>query len=310
MGRIKKRFPKISLSSIVLIILLITLLVLVLLPFIISVIDIIKSVDIVILIIMLVLILLLFLIVMRLMKLKHFKEAKFKKIFVKSKLDLVLVLILAIILVGGIIFYVSKAHIGYGGYDYEPQNPQAYSKAIGNRTIYDFFERGLPPGEFVKEEVIKIESHNPGFELDNNKDGMPDGWYYYGMIKYVDNNCFEGSCMHIKADNSEYGFAMINSDSVRVIPNMTYSVSFNIYCVRCENTSAFLGIFWMGTTGRGVKELKRSVLELNTTEGYNPVSLFARAPEEAEYAIYGVRVHEEGARIMPRTELYIDGTQD
>jgi len=197
---------------------------------------------------------------------------------------------------------------------YTPLNFTTYRRIMSSRNItgpYDMFSRGLLPSEYKGYEAIDVAFANPGFEADADKNDQPDNWNYIGMLEYGSKNCFEGKkCMHVDADNSNYSLVIFNSEEIRVMPGLIYRASFNINCVNCDNNSAYIGVFWMKYDNETYKrqvEFSRNIIVLNTTDGYTKFSIVARAPEGTEKAIFGVRVHEEGAIITPRTELFIDG---
>jgi hypothetical protein len=55
-----------------------------------------------------------------------------------------------------------------------------------------------------------------------------------------------------------------------------------------------------------IQEIRRNITPFNSTDGYSEFSVIAQAPERSIQAIFGVRIHTEGGKIQPKTELYID----
>ena len=55
-----------------------------------------------------------------------------------------------------------------------------------------------------------------------------------------------------------------------------------------------------------MKEINRNIFAFHNTEGFEDFSVLATAPEGAKKAIFGVRVHKEGAVVQKQTELYLD----
>jgi len=230
----------------------------------------------------------------------------------KLKPNLVLLIILIIIIVGGILIIYFT---GYGP-QYKPgitkRSVEQYMNSYPSGSPYNIFPRGLLGYEILPgQEILNLNVPNPGFELDENNDGMPDGWGYNGKMKYSSSNCFKGKrCLYVDVDDSDYGWFQMNSDEIDVMPGKIYNALFNINCIKCENNSAYMAVFWMkyDLNSGDLVEFHRNILVFNNTQGYEPFNLIAMAPQEAEKAIFGVRVHLEAGVVQPRTRLYIDGS--
>ena len=176
---------------------------------------------------------------------KEKKKGDKKKILRLSLSSIILIILLIGILVF-ILIYVTKPISREkpifleGKYNASPRNVEAYKKeleegypyfsAIDNVTWFKY-----SPFNWSEKELIELKIPNRGFEEDKNKDGWPDKWFILGPASYSDKNCFKGKrCLYVEADDSPYGYLILNSEPIDVHELYNYTVSFNINCIECN----------------------------------------------------------------------------
>jgi hypothetical protein len=204
--------------------------------------------------------------------------------------------------------------------NYEPQNAELYTRmiwSVNNKTSpYGYHPKSLDERE-ITEPVIELNLANAGFENPTSSSGgQAMDWSYIGMLEYTNSGCYAGKkCLYVRADDSNYGYGIINSKMIPVKPGTVYKASFKINCLDCSGDSAYIALIWMmknesseyQVQKRPLQEVGRVIRILNNTNGYETKSIYARAPELAQFVIAGIRFHEEGARITKLTEFYVDG---
>jgi hypothetical protein len=194
----------------------------------------------------------------------------------------------------------------------KPQNNTLYMDLINQRNITSPLQRingGMNQSQIGNRTVIPLISANAGFEYNTQSIG-----YGEGALQYSNESCFKGKrCVHIDADNKTgYGVVILNSEEINIKPNRIYNATLNINCMKCDGNGAYMGIFFLKKNNNLSKipyafiESKRFITVLNSTKGYELVSLIAEAPDDSVKAVYGIRVHTELAMIVNETELYVD----
>ncbi|MBN2141839.1 hypothetical protein JW711_00775 [Candidatus Woesearchaeota archaeon] len=198
--------------------------------------------------------------------------------------------------------------INYDGQDVDLYNERAL---MTERKIpYDHHPKGLD-GNALTEPAIDLNISSIGFEKSASTDKPKNaiGWNYLGMIEHTSTGCYKGECLHIRADDSKYGYGIINSELIPIEQGKTYKASFMINCLNCSGDAAYITIVWMIKNDSFIyphQEIGRNIIVLEDTVGYETKSIYAKAPERAEFAIAGIRFHEEGAKITKFTEFYVD----
>jgi hypothetical protein len=251
----------------------------------------------------------------------------------RSRRTVVLIIIVSLLLV---LFVVSIAYILITPmafskivHDYPPQNLETYYRNMSEsdgfiaRTNQYYFDIGddwsfpstrwqlLRSRDWSAEELALLAIPNQGFEDSDGLDSKPRDWQVIGSASYSRKKCSSGRrCLFVDVDDSPYGYLLLNSKPIAINGLYNYTFSFDINCVRCDNESAYLTIIWQDNKPGGeVSESIRYVKFLESTDGYERVTINARAPPDSVRAVVGLRVHTEATSIQPRTTLYIDAPQ-
>jgi len=308
-----KEKQKLSVTSVILIVLLLGILILVLIPIVQRFWWIIKIA----LILIIAVVLLAFLIISFSTFLKRTRP-------VYKRITWALLIISALLLIFLVVYSIINEEILYSStaYSYSPRNVEKYKKELADPDLYPHLnvsatafgmESGYYHHAWSDDELIELEIPNKGFERSVFMSDSPVDWSVWGGGVYTDKNCFEGEkCLYVDVDDSPYGYLMLTSRPVDVHEFYNYTFSFNVYCVECNNKSAYMSIIWLTNMSfigepHKITERGRSVLYLNNTQGYEPFRIDAQAPNSAIKAVVAFRIHIEGASVQPRTRLYIDG---
>lgn len=233
----------------------------------------------------------------------------------KEKLILSLSIAIICILIGAFTYFAfNESGTNSILKTYTPQDNKGYEKIwTGNKSSpYDHHQKSPDPEEIEQGgEAIPLPLGDTGFE----EQGY---WSFYGQADFSESGCYSGSsCMHVKADGSGYGVFSLNSGHLIVEPGKSYYGEFMVNCLDCSGNSSYLALIWIkdepwyyGNAYAPIQEIRRVIKVLDESldgKGYQKVRIYDTAPEGTDYAILGIRVHTEGARLTPLAEFYIDG---